>query len=83
MENLIISLFIGAVAGWIAGNIMKGGGFGIIGNIVIGILGAVFGSFLFDLMDIYIGGSRIVSGIITATFGAVVLLFLIGLVKKV
>ncbi len=81
MESLIITLFIGAVAGWLAGTIMKGRGFGLIGNIVIGILGAFLGSFTFGALGISIAAG-ILGMIITATIGAVILLFLIGLIKK-
>lgn len=71
----------GAVVGWLAGQIMKGRGFGLVGNIVVGIVGAILGDFLFGLADISIG-SGTVSSIVTALIGALVLLFLVGLVKK-
>ena len=74
-------LVIGAVAGWLAGQLMKGGGFGIFGNIIVGVLGAVFGGWMFKMLGISVGGEQIGS-LITALVGAVVLLFLIGLVKK-
>ncbi len=79
-QALIIFLFIGAVAGWLAGTLMKGGGFGLLGNIVIGILGAIVGGWLFGFLGISFAG--ILGSIIAATVGAVVLLFIIGLVKK-
>ena len=69
------------MAGWLAGLILKGGGFGIIGNIVIGVLGAMFGGWLFGVLGISVGGQWI-GPIATATAGAVALLFVIGLVKK-
>lgn len=72
---------IGGVAGWLAGLILKGGGFGLIGNLVIGILGAFLGGWLFKLLKISIGGEWL-GPIVTATAGAVVLLFLIGVIKK-
>ncbi len=72
--NLVIFLLIGAVAGWLAGFLVKGGGFGILGNIVIGIIGAVVGGFLFGLLGISTTGMA--GSIITATAGAVVLLFI-------
>ena len=59
---------------------MKGGGFGLLGNIVVGIIGAVVGGFLFGLLGLAGGG--LIGSIVTATVGAVVLLFLIGLIKK-
>lgn len=78
--ELIIFLAIGAVAGWLAGVITKGGGFGLLGDIVIGILGAVVGGYVFGALGIAITG--LVGSIITATLGAVILLFLIRLIKR-
>jgi len=80
VQSLIIFLAIGAVAGWLAGLIMKGRGFGLLGNIIVGIIGAVVGGFLFGLLGLAAGG--LIGSIVTATAGAVVLLFLIGLIKK-
>lgn len=80
LQALIIFLFIGAVAGWLAGTLMKGGGFGLLGNIVVGILGAIVGGWLFGSMGIAGGG--MLGAIITATIGAVILLFVVGLIKK-
>jgi uncharacterized membrane protein YeaQ/YmgE (transglycosylase-associated protein family) len=71
---------IGAVAGWLAGVILEGGGFGLLVNIVVGILGAIVGGFAFGLLGISAGG--ILGAIITATVGAVLLLFIVGFVKK-
>ncbi len=65
---LIVFLLIGAVAGWLAGLVMKGGGFGLLGNMVIGIIGAFVGGFLFGLLGITAGG--LIGSIITATIGA-------------
>lgn len=81
LNALIITLLIGAVAGWLAGTLMKGRGFGVLGNIVVGILGAFVGGFVFDALGISIAAG-IVGSIFTATIGAVVLLFVIGLLKK-
>jgi len=78
--SLLIFLAIGAVAGWLAGVILKGGGFGLLVNIVVGILGAMVGGFTFGLLGISAGG--ILGSIITATVGAVLLLFIVGLIKK-
>jgi len=80
ITSLIIFLCIGAVAGWIAGSVMKGKGYGIIGNMVIGIIGAVLGGFLFGLLGISAGG--IIGSLITATVGAIVLIYLVRLLKK-
>ena len=78
--GLIAFLIIGAVAGWLAGKLMKGGGFGLLGNIVVGIVGAFIGGFLFGLLGISAGGW--IGSIVTATIGAVVLLYLVGIFKK-
>jgi uncharacterized membrane protein YeaQ/YmgE (transglycosylase-associated protein family) len=78
--NFILFLIIGAIAGWLAGKIMKGRGFGILGNMVVGIVGAFIGGFLFRAVGLAAYG--LIGSLITATVGAVVLLFLIGLVKK-
>lgn len=80
MQTLLIILAIGAVAGWLAGLIMKGGGYGLLGDIVIGIIGAFIGGFLFGLLGISAGG--LIGQIITATAGAVVLIFVLRLLKK-
>ena len=77
---LIIFLAIGAVAGWLAGNLMRGGGFGLVGNIVVGIIGAVLGGFVFGFFGITAGG--LIGSIITATAGAALLIFAVGLIKK-
>lgn len=74
-------LLIGAAAGWIAGLIMKGSGFGLIGNIVVGIIGSFIGGYIFRLIKFYPGGGLIWS-LVTAVVGAIVLLFLVGLFKK-
>jgi uncharacterized membrane protein YeaQ/YmgE (transglycosylase-associated protein family) len=80
IQGLIIFLAIGAIAGWLAGTIMKGGGFGLIGNIVVGIVGAVVGGFVFGFLGISTGG--LIGSIITATVGAVVLLAIVRVIKK-
>jgi uncharacterized membrane protein YeaQ/YmgE (transglycosylase-associated protein family) len=81
IQALVIFLAIGAVAGWLAGTLMKGGGFGLLGNIVVGVIGAVVGGFAFGLLGISAGGG-LIGSIVTATVGAALLLFIIGLVKK-
>jgi uncharacterized membrane protein YeaQ/YmgE (transglycosylase-associated protein family) len=70
--SLVYFLVIGVVAGWLAGQLSKGGGFGLVGNLVVGVLGAIVGGFLFSFLPIPTGG--IIGSIITATVGAVVLL---------
>ena len=81
VTGLLIFLAIGAIAGWLAGTLMKGGGFGLLGNIVIGIIGAVVGGYVFGLLGISAGG--LIGSIITATAGAVILLFIVRLFKQV
>jgi uncharacterized membrane protein YeaQ/YmgE (transglycosylase-associated protein family) len=79
--GIIIWLIIGALAGWLAGLIVKGFGFGLLGNIVVGIVGAVIAGFLFPRLGIPIGGG-FVRDVISAALGAVVLLVIIGLVRR-
>ena len=81
LSGLLVWLFIGAVAGWLAGLIVKGYGFGLLGNIVVGIVGAVVGGWLFDALDI-VALHGIVGAIIGATIGAVAVLFLLSLVRR-
>ena len=76
---IVVMLAIGAVAGWLAGQIMSGGGFGRVGNIILGILCARVAGFLFPGF-LPVGG--LIGQIISATLGAVILLFIIGLVKR-
>ena len=78
--QVIFWLIIGALAGWIAGKLMRGGGFGLLGNIVVGIVGAVIGGWMFGLLGIAADGT--IGSLITAVVGACVLLFLIGLAKR-
>jgi len=80
ITSLVIFLVIGAIAGWLAGVVMKGGGFGLVGDIIVGIVGAVVGGWLFGVFGITAGG--LVGAIITAFVGACVLLFVIRLIKK-
>ena len=78
--SLLIFLAIGALVGWLAGTIVKGKGFGGIGNIIVGIVGSVLGGFSVGLVGITAGG--LLGSIIMATIGAVVLLYIISLIKK-
>lgn len=82
MEHGIIAwLIIGAIAGWLAGLLVKGSGFGIVVDIIVGIVGAFIGGWLAGLLHLQIGGGWI-SSIITAVIGAVILLFVIRLFKR-
>ena len=78
--NLLSSLLIGAAAGWIAGQVMKGRGFGLLGNIVVGVVGSIIGGQLFGILGLSAGGT--IGVLLMSVAGAVVLLFLIGLIKK-
>ncbi len=80
IESLLAFLFIGAVAGWLAGKLMKGGGFGLLGNIVVGVIGALIGGYVFDAVGVRAGG--MIGSIVIATVGAGILLFVVGLIKK-
>jgi uncharacterized membrane protein YeaQ/YmgE (transglycosylase-associated protein family) len=81
LEAIIIILIVGAVAGWLAGLIVRGMGFGLIGNIIVGIVGAFIAGWLLPRVGIAIGGGMIAS-IINATIGAVVLLVILGLIRR-
>jgi len=78
--DIIIILAIGAVAGWLGSVIMTGAGFGLIANIVIGIVGSFIGNFLLAEVGVFEPG--LIGTIFTATFGAIVLLFIVGIIKK-
>jgi uncharacterized membrane protein YeaQ/YmgE (transglycosylase-associated protein family) len=80
VENLILFLVVGVVAGWMAGRIMKGSGFGLLGDMVVGVIGAFVGGWLFGLLGITTGG--ILGLLVTALVGALVLLYVIRLVKR-
>ena len=74
-------ILIGLAAGWLAGQVMKGGGFGVLGDIVVGVIGALLGGFLFRTFGVSAGGG-LLGSLIVATIGAIVLLFVLRLVKK-
>jgi uncharacterized membrane protein YeaQ/YmgE (transglycosylase-associated protein family) len=80
LESLIIWLVIGAVAGWLAGQIMKGGGFGLVGDVIVGIVGAVVGGWLLPKIGISIGGGML-GEILNAVIGACLVLFILRLIK--
>lgn len=82
LESLLIWLIIGAVAGYLAGVIVTGYGFGPIGNVVVGIVGAFIAAWLFPRLGFYPSGD-VLAQIVAATLGAVVLLVLVGLVRRV
>ena len=80
MHHFIYILIVGGIAGWLAGNITKGQGFGLIWNIIIGVIGAYLGFFLFGLLGL--GLNSIVADIIAATIGAVLLVFIARKLKR-
>ena len=81
IESLIIWLIVGAIAGWLAGQVVRGGGFGLVGDIIVGIIGAVIAGWLLPRLGIVIG-SGIIAAIIDAFIGAVILLVVLRLVKR-
>lgn len=82
MGSFIWFLLVGLIAGWLAGMIMKGGGFGFIGDIIVGIIGALLGGFLCNTLGVNTGGG-LLSSIIVATIGAIVLILLLRLIKRI
>jgi uncharacterized membrane protein YeaQ/YmgE (transglycosylase-associated protein family) len=81
IQSIIIWIIVGAIAGWLAGMVVKGGGFGLIGDIIVGIVGAIIAGWLLPQIGIVIG-SGIIAAIIDAFIGAVILLVIIKLVKR-
>ncbi|MFB9067598.1 GlsB/YeaQ/YmgE family stress response membrane protein [Pseudofulvimonas gallinarii] len=81
VTSLIVFLLVGAIAGFLAGQIVRGYGFGLVGNIVVGIVGALLAGFILPRVGLVIGGG-IVGAIIYALIGAIILLVLIGLLRK-
>jgi uncharacterized membrane protein YeaQ/YmgE (transglycosylase-associated protein family) len=80
-ESIIVILFVGLIAGWLAGKIVRGTGFGIIGDILVGIAGALVASFLFPKLGIRLG-TGLLSEIIYSAIGAVILLLIVGFVRR-
>jgi len=81
IDSIIVWLIVGAIAGWLAGLIVKGGGFGLLGNIVIGIIGAVVAGWLLPQLGITLGGG-IIAAIIHSAIGGVIVLVIISLIKR-
>jgi uncharacterized membrane protein YeaQ/YmgE (transglycosylase-associated protein family) len=81
LQSLIVWLLIGAIAGWLAGQIMKGGGFGLVGDIIVGIVGAFIAGVLFPRLG-FAFGNPLVGSIIAAVVGACLLLFILRLVRR-
>ena len=80
MGAIISWLVVGLVAGWLAGQIMKGSGFGPVGNLVLGVIGAVVGGVLFRLVGL--GPTNLIGSVIAATVGAIVFVVVVGLIKR-
>jgi uncharacterized membrane protein YeaQ/YmgE (transglycosylase-associated protein family) len=80
-ESILVILFVGLVAGWLAGHLVRGTGYGLVADICIGIVGALIGSWLLGKLGIHIG-TGIIAAIISATIGAVLLLIVLRLFKR-
>ena len=78
--NLLWFLLIGIAAGWLAGQIMGGGGYGLLGDLILGVIGAIVGGYLFGMIGIGAGG--LLGALVTATVGAIVLIALLRLIRK-
>jgi uncharacterized membrane protein YeaQ/YmgE (transglycosylase-associated protein family) len=76
--GLLWFVIIGAIAGWLAGQFMKGSGFGLLGDIVVGVIGAFLGGYVFRALGLHLGGG-LVGSLIVAFVGAVILLFVVRL----
>jgi len=81
IQSLLVLIIVGAIAGWLAGIIVKGYGFGLVGNIIVGIVGAVVAGYLLPKIGIVIG-TNIIASIINAFIGAVAVLFVVGLLRR-
>lgn len=80
-ESILIILLVGLIAGWLAGQIVQGTGFGLVGDILIGIVGAFLASWLFPRLGIHIATTGLIREIIYATLGAIILLLILRLVR--
>jgi uncharacterized membrane protein YeaQ/YmgE (transglycosylase-associated protein family) len=79
-EGLLVTLFVGLVAGWLAGKVVRGTGFGLIGDIIVGILGAFIAGWLFPRLGFHLGAG-LVAEIISAAIGAILLLLIVRLIR--
>ncbi|MEM8863451.1 MAG: GlsB/YeaQ/YmgE family stress response membrane protein, partial [Chloroflexota bacterium] len=80
--NFVAWIVFGGVAGWLAGQIMKGGGFGLIGNVIVGIIGSFVGGFLFsNVLGLGAVGFNLM-GLLAAVVGAVILLLIVGIIRR-
>jgi uncharacterized membrane protein YeaQ/YmgE (transglycosylase-associated protein family) len=81
MEGILIWLIVGALAGWIAGLVFQGSGFGLAGNIIVGILGSIIAGALLPRLGVHLGAG-LVGAVFHAALGAILLLFLLSLVRR-
>lgn len=79
--SLLWFLVVGVIAGWLAGKLVKGGGFGLVGDLAVGVVGAFIGGFLFNSLGASAGGG-LIGSVVVATIGAVVLLVVVRLIKR-
>jgi uncharacterized membrane protein YeaQ/YmgE (transglycosylase-associated protein family) len=83
LEGILIALLIGAIAGWLAGVLVKGGGFGLVGNIVVGIVGAFVASWLLPQAGLgFSAGNAIITSILYATIGAIIVLVVVSVLRR-
>jgi uncharacterized membrane protein YeaQ/YmgE (transglycosylase-associated protein family) len=82
MEGLVVTLVVGAIAGWLAARVLKRTGFGLIGDIIVGIIGGYIGTWLWDVLRLPPIGGFWISAIVTSTVGAIVLLVLLRLIRS-
>jgi uncharacterized membrane protein YeaQ/YmgE (transglycosylase-associated protein family) len=81
-NSLLVILIVGLVAGWLAGQIMRGSGFGLIGDLIVGIIGAFIGTWLWGVLRLPPIGNFWISAIVISTVGALVLLFVLRLIRR-
>lgn len=81
LNSLLVTLIIGAIAGWLAGLVMKGRGFGLVGDIVIGVIGASVGSWVLGGLGVSVGGG-LIGAIINATIGAILVILVVRQLRK-
>ena len=82
LEGLLIFLVIGLIAGWLAGQIMRGSGYGIIGDLIVGIIGAFIGNWLWQVLHLPTIGNFLINAIVISTAGALMLLFILRLIRR-
>ena len=80
VSSLVWFLLIGLIAGWLAGQVMKGGGYGVVGDMIVGVIGALLGGWLFGMLGISAGG--LIGSIITAFVGAVIFIVILRALKR-